>query len=320
MCERFGVPFWVGEKDVPPAENPKLIGERQPDHFMAQLFAKHMTGPAHHVDRHLREGDEVASFKVIDVPGHSAGHVAFWRESDGVLVLGDVLNSADVYTLHPRPSRAQDLLHPRPRREPPLGAQARPPRAQARPLRPRPARSRHEEVRRLRERPAGLATQAASAAFAASHWRPTASSVSRTSHGFDPSAGMKSSAIPRAYTGHIRSSISSPSPVSCTWNERRSPGHVTRSTNPAFSIRSSSRLIPLLESSTRSASSTWRIRMSGASRSAARTSYQGRGGSSASSRSALIRRSIDECARRNARQVASWSSGIFTAIAITRTL
>ena len=101
VCERFGVPYWVGEKDVPAAENPKLIGERQPDHFMAQLFAKSMTGPAHHVDRALKEGDEVASFKVIDVPGHSAGHIAFWRESDGVLVLGDVLNSADVYTLIP---------------------------------------------------------------------------------------------------------------------------------------------------------------------------------------------------------------------------
>ena len=101
VCERFGVPFWVGEKDVAAAENPKLIGERQPDHFMAQLFAKTMTGPAHHVDRALSEGDEVGSFKVIDVPGHSAGHVAFWRESDGVLVLGDVLNSADVYTMLP---------------------------------------------------------------------------------------------------------------------------------------------------------------------------------------------------------------------------
>lgn len=101
VCERFGVPFWVGEKDIPAAENPKLIGERQPDHFMAQLFAKTMTGPAHRVDRALKGGDEVASFKVIDVPGHSAGHVAFWRESDRVLVLGDVLNSADVYTLIP---------------------------------------------------------------------------------------------------------------------------------------------------------------------------------------------------------------------------
>ena len=86
ICERYGVPYWVGEKDADAAEDPKLIGERQPDHFMAQFFAKTMTGPGHHVDRKLREGDDVAGFRVIDVPGHSAGHVAFWRESDGVLV------------------------------------------------------------------------------------------------------------------------------------------------------------------------------------------------------------------------------------------
>lgn len=114
VCEKFGVPFWVGEKDVAAAENPKLIGERQPDHFMAQFFAKTMTGPAHHVDRALKEGDTVASFTVLDVPGHSAGHVAFWRESDGVLVLGDVLNSADVYTLIPKLSEPRTYFTPDP--------------------------------------------------------------------------------------------------------------------------------------------------------------------------------------------------------------
>jgi glyoxylase-like metal-dependent hydrolase (beta-lactamase superfamily II) len=53
------------------------------------------------VDRRLREGDEVGGFTVLDVPGHSAGHVAFWRESDRALVLGDVLNNMDVATGRP---------------------------------------------------------------------------------------------------------------------------------------------------------------------------------------------------------------------------
>jgi glyoxylase-like metal-dependent hydrolase (beta-lactamase superfamily II) len=39
----------------------------------------------------LNEGDTVGGFTVLDVPGHSAGHVAYWRESDRALVLGDVL-------------------------------------------------------------------------------------------------------------------------------------------------------------------------------------------------------------------------------------
>ena len=157
VCERFGVPFWVGEKDVPAAENPKLIGERQPDHFMAQLFAKTMTGPAHHVDRPLREGDEVASFKVIDVPGHSAGHVAFWRESDGVLVLGDVLNSLTSTPLIPGLREPKDYFTPDP-------AENRRSARKLGLLEPKlvlfghgPPVTRHEEVRRLRERPAGLA-------------------------------------------------------------------------------------------------------------------------------------------------------------------
>jgi hydroxyacylglutathione hydrolase len=98
VCERLGIPYWVPERDADAAENPDLIGERQPDHPIAQFFARTMTGPGHKVDRMLREGDEVAGFRVLDVPGHSRGHVAFWRESDGVLILGDVLNNMDVLT------------------------------------------------------------------------------------------------------------------------------------------------------------------------------------------------------------------------------
>jgi hydroxyacylglutathione hydrolase len=98
VCEQLEIPFWVGERDADAAEHPELIAERQPDHPIAQFFSRTMTGPGRRVDRILREGDEVAGFRVIDVPGHSAGHVAFYRESDRVLVVGDVLNGADPLT------------------------------------------------------------------------------------------------------------------------------------------------------------------------------------------------------------------------------
>jgi glyoxylase-like metal-dependent hydrolase (beta-lactamase superfamily II) len=35
---------------------------------------------------------------VIEVPGHSAGHVAYFREADRVLILGDVLNGQSLVT------------------------------------------------------------------------------------------------------------------------------------------------------------------------------------------------------------------------------
>ena len=43
------------------------------------------------VDRALKEGDEVAGFEVLFTPGHSPGHVSYWRERDRVLVCGDVM-------------------------------------------------------------------------------------------------------------------------------------------------------------------------------------------------------------------------------------
>jgi glyoxylase-like metal-dependent hydrolase (beta-lactamase superfamily II) len=98
VCEALGIPYWCPEGDVAAAENPKLIGERQPSHPVAQFYARIFTGPGHQVDRALKEGDEVGGFKVIDVPGHSAGHVAYWRESDRVLIIGDVLTNMDQLT------------------------------------------------------------------------------------------------------------------------------------------------------------------------------------------------------------------------------
>jgi glyoxylase-like metal-dependent hydrolase (beta-lactamase superfamily II) len=116
ICERLGIPFWVGAADADAAENPELIGERQPDSFFAQFFHRVFTGPGHPVDRTLAEGDEVAGFRVLDVPGHSAGHVAFWRESDRVLILGDVLNNMDVMTGLPGLRLPKPFLTPDPDR------------------------------------------------------------------------------------------------------------------------------------------------------------------------------------------------------------
>ncbi len=98
VCETFGLPFLVPERDVEKAERPEAMLEEGSGAAMGRLFYRTMHGPGHKVDRTLAEGDEVAGFRVLDVPGHSRGHVAFWRESDRVLVLGDVLNSMDIYT------------------------------------------------------------------------------------------------------------------------------------------------------------------------------------------------------------------------------
>ena len=57
---------------------------------------------------------------MLEVPGHSAGHVAFWRERDRVLILGDVVNTMNLLTTRKGLQEPPAPLHPRP------GAQPRP--------------------------------------------------------------------------------------------------------------------------------------------------------------------------------------------------
>ncbi|HEX8101832.1 MAG TPA: MBL fold metallo-hydrolase [Solirubrobacteraceae bacterium] len=93
VAGRRGLPVWVHEADRSAVEDPDEIARRQPQHPINQLFANVMLGPGHPVARTLDEGDEVAGFRVLFTPGHSAGHISLWRERDGVLILGDVLNN-----------------------------------------------------------------------------------------------------------------------------------------------------------------------------------------------------------------------------------
>jgi hydroxyacylglutathione hydrolase len=82
VCKELGIPLWCGEGDVEAVEAGKMVG------FGGRMLPG---PPAVPVARALREGDEVAGFAVLDTPGHSPGHVSYWRESDRTLICGDVM-------------------------------------------------------------------------------------------------------------------------------------------------------------------------------------------------------------------------------------
>jgi len=105
VCEALGVPLWVHEADADAVRDPGLIRARQPSHPINGLMHRMFTGPAHAVDRTIGEGDVVAGFTVLHTPGHSAGHVCFWRESDRVLIAGDVVNMQHSLLMVPRGPR-----------------------------------------------------------------------------------------------------------------------------------------------------------------------------------------------------------------------
>ncbi len=82
VCEQLGIALWCGAKDVEAVEAGKMVargGRMVP------------AAASHPVSRALSEGDEVAGFEVLDTPGHSPGHVSYWRQADRVLVCGDVM-------------------------------------------------------------------------------------------------------------------------------------------------------------------------------------------------------------------------------------
>lgn len=89
ICEKLGIPLWCGAADVEAVEAGKMVG----------LGGRMLPAARRHpVDRALREGDEVAGFTVLDTPGHSPGHVSYWRESDRTLVCGDVMWGYNPFT------------------------------------------------------------------------------------------------------------------------------------------------------------------------------------------------------------------------------
>jgi hydroxyacylglutathione hydrolase len=98
VCEQLGIPLWCGERDAPVVE-----GERPApgQGRVAKLVGRMPLPDPHPVERRLREGDDVAGFTVLDVPGHSPGHVAYWRASDRTLICGDVLFNLGLPTLRP---------------------------------------------------------------------------------------------------------------------------------------------------------------------------------------------------------------------------
>jgi hydroxyacylglutathione hydrolase len=87
VCGELGIPLWIGAGDV---EALRTASPAPAKGRLPALMARTPMPPGHTADRALVEGDEVAGFTVLEVPGHSPGHIALWRESDRTLIAGDV--------------------------------------------------------------------------------------------------------------------------------------------------------------------------------------------------------------------------------------
>lgn len=103
LHDELGLPVWVGAADREATEKGKAV-KKDPFNKAGLSTVAGLLGdfPAVEVQRVLTDGDELAAgFKVIDTPGHSPGHVSFWRESDRVVLCGDVFFNMHLLTTIP---------------------------------------------------------------------------------------------------------------------------------------------------------------------------------------------------------------------------
>tara|TARA_R110002096_G_scaffold38098_9_gene105546 strand:+ start:1382 stop:2083 length:702 start_codon:yes stop_codon:yes gene_type:complete len=99
ICDTLQIPLWCGENDVAAMESGQVTSEfPNPNHPVARFQRRFWAGPKYKVSRALKEGDQVGQFNVLETPGHSAGHIALWRESDGLIIAGDVLVNMNMNT------------------------------------------------------------------------------------------------------------------------------------------------------------------------------------------------------------------------------
>lgn len=96
ICEARGIPLACPADDVDAMEGrePIATGSAAFRAFATRTWA----GPPRMVDRVLREGDEVAGFRVVHAPGHTPGEVIYFRDEDRVAICGDVINTVHIWT------------------------------------------------------------------------------------------------------------------------------------------------------------------------------------------------------------------------------
>jgi len=118
IVDETGVPVSVGALDRPAAESGDAPIAPMLERPLLRNIGSFLGGfDGFSVDATLAEGDDIGcGFEVLDTPGHSAGHVSFYRASDGVLICGDVFNTMNLVTTKPGLHQPPAVFTPDPAR------------------------------------------------------------------------------------------------------------------------------------------------------------------------------------------------------------
>ncbi len=107
LARASGAPVLAHQSERPFIESGQLYGRGGPQVQRAAFKLGSLIWPVRRcrLSRALRDGEEVETsagvWRVIHTPGHTMGHISFWRESDGVLLSGDALLNVLPWTRKP---------------------------------------------------------------------------------------------------------------------------------------------------------------------------------------------------------------------------
>ena len=110
VCEARGVPLACHADDVEAMEGKRPVQEAATSNPVNRVIRALWEGPPHEVGRVLREGDEVAGFRVVHAPGHARGEVVYFRDRDRVAICGDVIRNMSYATALPGIKQPPDLF------------------------------------------------------------------------------------------------------------------------------------------------------------------------------------------------------------------
>lgn len=83
-----------------------------PVRWLYPFLLRRWDGGAVKIDGTVSEGDEVAGFRVLHLPGHAPGLIGLWRESDRLALVSDVVYLVDSARLKALPHGEASVPHP----------------------------------------------------------------------------------------------------------------------------------------------------------------------------------------------------------------
>ncbi len=99
ICDYYNVPLCCSAQEREVVESGFATKEYpKQNHIITKLQQKYWAGEGYPVTRILKDGDQIGGFTVIETPGNTSGHISYFREKDGVLILGDVLVNMNLLT------------------------------------------------------------------------------------------------------------------------------------------------------------------------------------------------------------------------------